>query len=108
MTSETLSLRSDFVKAKVEKEVLSPQARKLGIKPDTRICLINAPVGWQLTDPPTGISIINGRGSADILISFFTEANKLPIRLPSLAKRIYRRGALWPLCMASSSRESSQ
>jgi len=88
-------LPSDCGEVKIENELVNPQTRKLGIKPGARICLINAPVGWQLLDPPSGISHIKGRGSADIIISFFTEADKLPVRLPSLVKRIYPAGALW-------------
>ena len=87
-------LRDDCVEVKIENELISPQACKLGIKSGARICLINAPVRWQLIDPPTDISIIKGRGSTDILISFFTEADKLPIRLLGLVKRIYPAGAL--------------
>ena len=79
----------------IKNDFTSSQARKLGIKSGARICLINAPTGWQLVDPPSGISIVKGRGSADIIISFFTEADKLPVRLPSLVKRIYPAGALW-------------
>lgn len=73
----------------------TPQARKLGIKPGQRISLDNSPAGWRLTDPPPDISFVNARGSADLIISFFTTANKLSTRLPALVKRIYPAGALW-------------
>lgn len=73
----------------------TPQARKLGIKSGQRICLDNSPPGWRLTDPPTDISLIGARGPADLVISFFAAAEKLPSRLPGLVKRIYPSGALW-------------
>ena len=73
----------------------TPQARKLGIKSGQRICLDNAPPGWRLTDPPADISLVGARGPADLVISFFTVADKLSSRLPGLVKRIYPSGALW-------------
>ncbi|MBI3429612.1 MAG: DUF3052 domain-containing protein [Actinobacteria bacterium] len=73
----------------------TPQARKLGIKPGQRICLDNSPPGWRLTDPPADISLVGARGPADIVITFFTCADKLSRRLPALVKRIYPSGALW-------------
>lgn len=73
----------------------TPQARKLGIKSGQRICLDNSPNGWRLTNPPADISYIGARGSADLIISFFTSADKLSRRLPILVKRIYPAGVLW-------------
>ena len=73
----------------------TPQARKLGIKSGQRVSIGNSPPGWQLTDPPPDIHIVGARESADLIISFFTVAEKLSIRLPSLVKRIYPSGALW-------------
>ncbi len=73
----------------------APQARKLGIKSGQRICLDNPPDGWRLSDPPDDLCFIGTRGSADLVISFFTSANKLSSRLPILVKRIYPTGALW-------------
>ena len=73
----------------------TPQARKLGVKPGQRICLDNSPPGWRLTNPPAGISLVGARGPADLVISFFTRADKLSTRLPLLVKRIYPSGAIW-------------
>jgi len=73
----------------------TPQARKLGIKPGQIICLDNSPPGWRFTNPPADISFVGARGSADLIVSFFTSASKLSTRLPILVKRIYPEGALW-------------
>lgn len=73
----------------------TPQARKLGIKSGQRICLDNSPAEWRLTDPPAEIFFVGARGPADLVVSFFTAAEKLPSRLPGLVKRIYPAGALW-------------
>lgn len=73
----------------------TPQARKLGIKSGQRVSILNSPPGWQLTDPPHEINFVGAREPADLIISFFTVAEKLSSRLPSLVKRIYPSGALW-------------
>lgn len=73
----------------------TPQARKLGIKPGQRVFFENSPQGWRLTSPPADIAFVGSRGSADLIISFFTTSEELPRRLPNLIKRIYPSGALW-------------
>lgn len=73
----------------------TPQARKLGIKSGQRVFIDNSPPGWLLTNPPHDINFVGAREPADLIISFFTVAEKLSSRLPSLVKRIYPSGALW-------------
>jgi hypothetical protein len=73
----------------------SPQARKLGLKPGQRVCLDNPPDGWMLTDPPGGLVYVQPPESADVIVSFFTAAEQLPLRLPGLIRRIHPEGALW-------------
>ena len=73
----------------------TPQARKLGIKSGQRVSIENSPPAWQLSAPHPDIHIVGARESADLIISFFTVAEKLSGRLPSLVKRIYPSGALW-------------
>lgn len=73
----------------------TPQSRKLGIKPGQRVCLDHPPDGWQLNDPVPNVTFIGSRGSADLIISFFTSSDQLQSRLPRLVKRIYPSGALW-------------
>jgi hypothetical protein len=73
----------------------TPQARKLGLKTGQRICLDNVPEGWMLTDAPPGLVSVESPEPADLIISFFTAAEQLPLRLPDLTQRIYPDGALW-------------
>lgn len=73
----------------------TPQARKLGLKSGQRVCLDRPPAGWALTDPPDGLVLVKGGEPADLIVSFFTAALELPLRLPDLTQRIYPDGALW-------------
>ena len=73
----------------------TPQTRKLGIKAGQRIYLDRQPFRWQLDEPPDYLTVVGPTGPADLIISFFTTASDLPVRLPDLAKRIYPAGTLW-------------
>jgi hypothetical protein len=70
----------------------TPQARKLGLKPDARLGLVEPPAGWALTDPPPTVPA--GDGPADVLIAFVRTAAELA-GLPELGERIFPDGALW-------------
>lgn len=71
----------------------TPQARKLGIRPGSSVALDQA-LGWQLEDPPEGISYVEV-GPADVIVSFFRAAAELPERLAALGQRIFPAGTLW-------------
>jgi Protein of unknown function (DUF3052) len=73
----------------------TPQARKLGLKAGQRVCLDQAPPGWDLTEPPPGLIHVGGAEPADVIVAFFRSADELPERLPDLVRRIYPSGALW-------------
>jgi hypothetical protein len=72
----------------------TPQARKLGIRAGQRILLDHHPNGWGLTDPPEGVVAVAG-GQADVVISFFTDADQLGIRLPALVECVRPAGTVW-------------
>jgi hypothetical protein len=73
----------------------TPQARKLGLKPELRVSLDHAPRGWRFTEPPAGLDPVTTNDAADLIVSFFTEAAQLGQRLPGLAERIRPAGAIW-------------
>jgi hypothetical protein len=73
----------------------TPQARKLGIKFGQRVRLDRPPPGWALTDPPSDLEYVGPTKPADLIVSFFTAAEQLAVRLPDLVERIYPTGALW-------------
>jgi hypothetical protein len=72
-----------------------PQAVKLGLKPEMRVCLHRAPAGWALTDPPAGLAGQDPDGQADVIIAFFSQANELAVEVEELGQRIFPAGALW-------------
>jgi len=71
------------------------QAGKLGLRSGQRVYLDRAPAGWDLADPPDGLTDAGPDGPADVIIAFFTAAASIPAELAALARRIYPAGALW-------------
>ncbi|MDT4918505.1 MAG: hypothetical protein QOI15_1257 [Pseudonocardiales bacterium] len=70
----------------------TPQIRKLGIRPGHRVCLVAAPRGWRLTDPPQIVRA--AAGPADVLLWFVRESAALA-DVPAHAERIFPAGAMW-------------
>jgi Protein of unknown function (DUF3052) len=75
----------------------TPQARKLGLKPEMRVALDAPPDGWQLTGPPAGLLAPDADGAADVIVAFFRASAELVERLPGLARRVFPAGAVWAL-----------
>lgn len=73
----------------------SSQARKLGLKPGLRVLLDSSPPGWTLDEPPDGVELVTDAASADIVLSFVTEAAGIRSRIEELGERIFPAGALW-------------
>jgi hypothetical protein len=73
----------------------STQARKLGLKPGTRLSLDNAPAEWMLDSPPAGLIRVDASAPADVILAFVSRAADLAPRIPNLAARIFPAGALW-------------
>ena len=70
----------------------TPLPKKLGIKPGSRVLLLNAPAGFDLD----GVKALRrATGSADVILSFHTERRDLEKRLPGLRERMERNGRLW-------------
>jgi hypothetical protein len=72
-----------------------PQAVKLGLRAGQRVHLHHAPPGWDLADPPDGLTDAGRDGPADVIIAFFTAAGEIAGELDGLGRRIYPAGALW-------------
>lgn len=73
----------------------SSQAKKLGLKSGLRVALDNKPPSWELADPPDGVEVVRGAGSADVVISFFRAEAELRDRLADLVPLIFPAGSLW-------------
>jgi hypothetical protein len=71
------------------------QAAKLGLRSGQRIHLHHRPPGWDLTDPPDGLTEAGPDGPADLIIAFFGVRAEIAAELDGLARRIYPAGALW-------------
>jgi hypothetical protein len=72
-----------------------PQAVKLGLRSGQRIHLHHPPPGWDLADPPDGLTDAGPSGPADLIIAFFGARAAIAGEIAGLARRIYPAGSLW-------------
>lgn len=76
----------------------TPLAKKLGIKPNFTVTIIDEPDGFRpLLEPVPDDVVFKStlRGSTDLVIAFFTERSKLKSRLPALARAVHPDAGLW-------------
>jgi hypothetical protein len=76
----------------------TPLPRKLGIKPDHRVLVLNAPEGFAETlgELPDGV-VVRGsaRGKADVIVSFHDRRAELARRMPKLRALMEPAAGLW-------------
>ena len=74
----------------------TPLPRKLGLRDDTRLLLVDAPEGFD-PSPPPGAAVHRraGRLPYDVVLAFCRDRAGLERRFAPLAQRIGRDGALW-------------
>ncbi len=73
----------------------TPLAKKLGIAEGSKVALLGAPTG-VMDALPAGVTVKRqARGSADVVVGFFTERRELERRIEALARMIYPDGGLW-------------
>ena len=73
----------------------TPLPKKLGITEDSSLALIDAPQG-VVDGLPAGVTVKRqARGSADVVVAFFTRRRDFERRLETLAKMIFPSGGLW-------------
>jgi hypothetical protein len=77
----------------------TPLPKKLGIKDDHRIALLNAPDDFDRTlgQLPPGVSVESEarNGSFDVMVFFTSKRAELQRRFAGLAKRLTPAGGLW-------------
>jgi hypothetical protein len=73
----------------------TPLPKKLGIVEGSTVVLIDAPPGVDDGLPPCVTVKRQVRGTADVVVSFFTRRRDFERRVDSLAKMIYPVGGLW-------------
>jgi hypothetical protein len=76
----------------------TPLPRKLGIKGETRLGLVNAPEGFDavLGELPPGIAVRRRlQGRFDVIVAFFDSRGQLERRLPACRNALDQAGGLW-------------
>jgi hypothetical protein len=70
----------------------TPLEKKLGIKPESRVLLLNAPADFALE----GVQVVRrATGLADVILSFHTERRDLERRIGVLREHLEQTGRLW-------------
>jgi hypothetical protein len=73
----------------------TPLPKKLGIAKSSVVALLGAPSDL-FSELPGGVRVKRqARGSADVVVAFFTESTEFERRLAALAKMIFPAGGLW-------------
>jgi hypothetical protein len=73
----------------------TPLPKKLGIVEGSTVALIDAPQG-VIDELPSGVIVKRqARGTADVVVSFFTRRKDFERRIDSLAKMVFPSGGLW-------------
>jgi hypothetical protein len=70
-------------------------AHKLGVGPDTTFSLVHAEPTFSLELPPSVLIRRRARGSADVVLAFFTRGARLESELDHLARMVFPSGSLW-------------
>jgi hypothetical protein len=74
----------------------TPLAKKLGIKPEARLAVLDAPEGFAIPDLPAGVvPRTSARGTFDVIVSFHTSRAAMAKRLPTLMRALHVDGGLW-------------
>lgn len=76
----------------------TPLPKKLGIAPGSRLALLDAPRGFEVTlgALPEAVTPRDSlRGGADVAVCFVTERRVLERRLGALGRAIFPDGAAW-------------
>jgi hypothetical protein len=75
----------------------TPLPRKLGVKPESRVLVVAAPVGFTLEPLPSG-AVVHARAASsayDVVLAFCPDGRRLRARFEPLIPRLTTAGALW-------------
>jgi len=75
----------------------TPLARKLGVRPGSRVLLVGAPDGFDLGELPPDVAVHErpGRAPYDVVLAFCPDQATLHRRFAPLATRLTPAGGLW-------------
>ena len=69
--------------------------KKVGLKENQRLALVDAPEDWAMPDLPSGVEVAGGLQEADVVIAFHREAAELTARVEALGRAIFPDGMVW-------------
>ncbi len=72
----------------------TPQLKKLGIAPGTRLDVIGAADDWRFETEPQGVELL-AAGAVDVVLAFAPTAADAARLVPLLGERIRPAGSLW-------------
>jgi hypothetical protein len=70
-------------------------AQKLGVRTDTVLALVHATSSFALELPPSVSVRRSARGSASVVLAFFTRTRDLDREIDHLGQMIFPAGSLW-------------
>jgi hypothetical protein len=74
----------------------TPLPKKLGIREGARVCVLEAPTGFDLGRLPSGVELLGRAGPRiDVALLFVTEERVLRRRFPALVRGLRPDGRLW-------------
>jgi hypothetical protein len=80
----------------------TPLWKKLGVRAESSLLLLDAPAGWSVAELPEGVagtreSSAEGIGGApaDVIVAFHAALEEMRRNLPALGRRIFPVGAIW-------------
>jgi hypothetical protein len=80
----------------------TPLWKKLGVKANGSLALLDAPTGWSVAELPNGVSVtvstaaeLEARTKDAVAVAFFLDLASLHAGVRALADRIFPDGALW-------------
>ena len=74
----------------------TPLAKKLGIKPEHRLAVLDAPADFAIPELPAEVEAhTSARGTFDVIVSFQTSRAAMANRIPVLMRALDVNGGLW-------------
>ena len=74
----------------------TPLHKKLGIKENSRVLLLNAPVGFRIDSLPEGVQIVRRpQEHVDVILAFVKSARQLELQFDELVRSLAQGGGLW-------------
>jgi len=74
----------------------TPLFKKLGIKENSRVLLLNAPPGFKIDSLPDGVQIVRRpEANLDVILAFVRSNRQLQVQFDELVRSLGQGGGLW-------------